>query len=103
MNTAERYDQGVQPLVFRISADVHLDYRSIPTFKNLCNDKLAVPAHVIVDLAKTRYIDSSGVALLHCLRHWINAPSVTLQVINCPPELRHCLSVGQLGHYIQVD
>lgn len=90
-------------VVFRVCTDEHFDYRSIHTFKNLCNEKLDVAAHVVIDMQKTRYIDSSGVALLYCLQHWIKAPQVSVQVINCSPDMRCLLSLGRLAHHVQID
>ncbi len=103
MNALKYADPAIQPQVFHITADEHLDYRSIHSFKNVCPRKLDTPAHVVIDMAHTRYVDSSGVALLHCLRHWVKAPLVTVQVVNCEPGMRRVLCTGRLAHHIQFD
>ena len=103
MTAVESYDRHPEPILFRVGVDEHFDYRSIPTFKNLCNDKLDREALVIVDMARTHYADSSGIALLRCLNHWIRAPRVTVQVINCTPQMRRILSGCRLAENITIN
>ena len=56
-----------------------------------------------VDMTHTRYVDSSGVALLHCLQHWIDAPMVVVRVINCHPNIYQILSASRLSHTILIN
>jgi anti-anti-sigma factor len=103
MNTAENYIEHPDPVVLKVELSEHFDYRSIHRFRNLCTEKMSTDVHVVVDMAATRYVDSSGVALLHCLQKWINAPMVIVQVVNCCPEMRRILSSSRLSHHILID
>ncbi len=103
MSAIEAYYQHPDPVVLRICLGEHFDYRSIHRFRNLCTETLEGDAHVIVDMAATRYVDSSGVALLQCLKQWIRAPMVTVQVINCCPQLRRMLTLSRLSSTVLID
>ena len=104
MSAIEKYhDPDADCLLLHICTDEHFDYRSIHTFKNLCKDKLDREVHVTVDMIKTRYIDSSGMALLHCLQHWVDAPRVVVRVANCSPELRHIFTSCRLSQHLVFD
>jgi anti-anti-sigma factor len=103
MIALESYLDQPDPVLLEVSTDEHFDYRSIHRFKNLCTERLAGDAHVTVDMSHTRYIDSSGVALLHCLQHWIDAPMVVVRVINCCPDIHQILSCSRLSHTILIN
>lgn len=93
MSACAVYENQPSSVVLRVHLGEHFDFRSIHSFRHLCTEKLEVTAEVIVDMSQTRYVDSSGAALLHCLQHWINAPAVDVQVINCCPDVRRILSL----------
>ena len=82
--------------VFEITLEEHFDYRSIQQFRKLSTDKMQESVQVLVDMRATRYIDSSGIALLHCLRHWIRSPEVSVELLNCSAELRQILPLSKL-------
>ncbi|MEE8059010.1 MAG: STAS domain-containing protein [Pseudomonadales bacterium] len=103
MSASEAYEKHPGSIVLRLSLGEHFDYRSIHTFRNLYTGKLQDNVYVVIDMAATRYVDSSGVALLHCLQYWINASIVTVQVINCCPELSRILTLSKLSPNIHVD
>ena len=103
MSAIESYQEHPDPVILQIHLDEHFDYRSIHRFRNLCTEKLDGDAHVVVDMKATRYIDSSGVALLQCLQQWIDAPMVIVQVVNCCPELRRILTLSRLSATILID
>jgi anti-anti-sigma factor len=91
------------PVLLEVSTGEHFDYRSILVFKQLCTEKLEGDAHVIVDMTHTRYVDNSGIALLHCLQHWIDAPKVKVSVTNCRPEIYQILNCSRLLHNILIN
>ncbi len=77
--------------VLNIELSEHFDYRSIHSFRRFCRERFDCETEVIIDMAATRYIDSSGVALLMCLYQWIKAPLVTVIVVNCAPAVETLL------------
>ena len=82
--------------VFEIVLEEYVDYRCLPTFRRLSTDKMEESVVVKVNMSETRFIDSSGIALLHCLRHWIRSPDVSVHLLNCRDDLRHMLPSSKL-------
>lgn len=78
----------------------HFDFRSIHSFRQYSKERFEIDTEVIVDMSETRYIDSSGVALLLCLYQWVHAPHVTVSAVNCDPAIRHILAHSQCGEKI---
>lgn len=97
----DQSDEGHK--VLTISLKEHFDYRSIHEFRTLCPSKMDCWVEVVIDMSKTRYMDSSGIALLLCLKKWINAPHVTLRVIHCNSEIRHILELSHCEDKITID
>lgn len=103
MSAIEKLEDHAEPMRLSISTAEHFDYRSIPVFKNLCKDKLDIDVEVVIDMTLTRYVDSSGMALLHCLQQWVRAPRVTVRLVNCNSQLRQILSRSRLSHHLLID
>ena len=103
MSALATLSHHTEAVFLRMTLGEHFDYRSIHSFRNFCKEKLLVDAHVQIDMKHTRYVDSSGVALLHCLQQWIHAPLVVVQVINCRPEIRKILAQSRFFQNILLD
>ncbi len=73
----------------------HFDYRSIHTFRQLYQRALSAEEEVVVDMAFTRYLDSSGIALLLCLHQWLKHPAGTVKINHCRADLRQILKLGR--------
>lgn len=101
MSAKDVSGQPDNAIVFHVIADERLDYKSINCFKNLCPTRLEQPACVVIDMSNTRYADSSGLALLHCLQHWIKAPEVYVRLENCPDDIRRVLMLDRLAKHIE--
>ena len=92
-----------ETVILRLNLSEHFDFRSIHSFRNLYTEKSLSNVEVVVDMSATRYIDSSGIALLECLRHWIKAPKATVvRITNCCPQLHEVLLLSKLSHTIAV-
>jgi anti-anti-sigma regulatory factor len=50
---------------------------------------------VVVDMAFTRYIDSSAIALLIRLCHWVGQPACVVKVTHCRPAVRQILALAR--------
>lgn len=81
---------------YTVFLDEHFDYRSIHTFRRSCPKEILSGMKVTIDMQATRYIDSSGVALLVSLYHQIRTEGVCVNVINCRPEVKRILSICHL-------
>lgn len=101
MSACQAYMDACQPVLgqstrklLTIQLGEHCDYRSIHGFRALCRELYQQEVEVIVDMQRTRYMDSSGVALLHCLFHWVRAPKVYVNIAHCSPVMRELLSAA---------
>ena len=73
----------------------HFDYRSVHHFKQSYQGNLNDALEVVVDMAFTRYIDSSGIALLMRLCHWVTHPACVVKVTHCRPSVRQILVLAK--------
>jgi anti-anti-sigma factor len=73
----------------------HFDYRSVHHFKQAYQGSLNEVMEVVVDMAFTRYIDSSGIALLVRLCHWVGQPACVVKVTHCRPAVRQILVLAR--------
>ena len=73
----------------------HFDYRSAHHFKQAYQGSLDEVMEVVVDMAVTRYIDSSGIALLIRLCHWVSQPACVVKVTHCRPAVRQILALAR--------
>ncbi|MEH6557214.1 MAG: STAS domain-containing protein [Oceanicoccus sp.] len=89
------HDHG-DSVVFTLSLEETFDYRAIGQFRGLSTDKMDNNVLVLLDMTRTRFVDKTGISLLHCLQHWIRAPLVVVQLLNCHPQIRQSLSESQL-------
>jgi anti-anti-sigma factor len=80
----------------------HFDYRSIAQFRNLCPKPINEPVNIVLDMAATRYIDSSGMALIMCLFQWVRAPQVSVQLINCSPAVRRLIELSRCRNKVSI-
>lgn len=92
MNACEAHGEPARRKLLMIQLGEHCDYRSIHNFRALCRESFEREVEVIVDMKRTSYMDSSGVALLHCLFHWVRAPKVHISISNCNQALKTLLS-----------
>jgi len=81
---------------YTVFLDEHFDYRSIHTFRRSCPKEILSGMTVTIDMRATRYIDSSGVALLVSLYHQVRSDGVSVNVINCSADIRRILSICHL-------
>lgn len=89
--------------VVNVDLDEHFDYRSIHHFKCLRGDKSEQWVEVVVDMSRTRFMDSSGVALLLCLFKWIKAPHVVVRISHCSPAIRSILQQSRGTQKLLID
>jgi anti-anti-sigma factor len=73
----------------------HFDYPSVHHFKQAYQGNLNNAMEVVVDMAFTRYIDSSGIALLIRLCHWVGQPACVVKVTHCRPAVRQILALAR--------
>jgi anti-anti-sigma factor len=102
MSACEAY-QGNAKQQLHIQLGEHFDFRSIHSFRQYSKEQFAKETEVVVDMQSTRYIDSSGVALLLCLFQWVHAPHVTVSAINCNPAIKHILLMSQCGDKVIIN
>lgn len=97
-NTAATIDSDTQyNKLVTIVLEEHFDFRSINSFRAQCCGKYKENVDVVIDMSATRYMDSSGVALLLCLYQWVRAPKVKVYISNCHSDIRDILSRSRLG------
>jgi anti-anti-sigma factor len=91
--------EAVVPLTNNDSVTIqlaeHFDYRSVHHFKQAYQGNLNNAIEVVVDMAFTRYIDSSGIALLMRLCHWVSHPECVVKVTHCRPAVRQILALAR--------
>ncbi len=85
-----------------IELEEHFDFRSIHRFRSYCTQRFEGDTEIIIDMDATRYIDSSGIALLLCLYQWVRAPKVEVTVVNCSPSIKHLLIKSHCGEKILI-
>ena len=95
MGALELVDTVAQPSNVTIQLSEHFDYRSIHQFKQCYRHRLSGVAEVVVDMAFTRYIDSSGIALLLSLYHWLGSPTAIVKITHCRPTMKQILVVAR--------
>lgn len=93
----------VLPRVVTITVGEHLDYRSIQCFRELCHERYQDDVEIHVDLSATRYVDSSGVALLLCLYQWMIAPHLQVRLQHCCAELREIFERARCADLLPID
>jgi anti-anti-sigma factor len=88
----------------RLSVELneHFDFREIHSFRNFSKQRFEKAVDVVIDMSRTRYIDSSGVALLLCLYNWVRAPKVNVIAINCSPAITEILNSSQCGSRVEI-
>jgi anti-anti-sigma factor len=91
--------EAVVPLTNNDSVTIqlaeHFDYRSVHHFKQAYQGNLNNAIEVVVDMAFTRYIDSSGIALLMRLCHWVSHPGCVVKITHCRPAVRQILVLAR--------
>ena len=88
---------------YQITLPECFDYTAIDPFSQLKNTLHSCPIEVVIDMHRTRCIDSSGIALLFCLWHWIKAPEVSVRVINATSAIAGQLKSGLHGSKLIID
>ena len=102
MSACEAIKDKINQHQLHIQLGEHFDYRSIHSFRQFSKERFKKDTEVIIDMAETRYIDSSGVALLLCLYQWVRAPEVIVTVINCNPVIENILNHSHCGNKINI-
>jgi anti-anti-sigma factor len=104
-NTATRISDDTQcNKLLTIELEEHFDFRFINSFRSQCCGKYNEDVDVVIDMLATRYMDSSGVALLLCLYQWVKAPKVEVYISNCHNDIRDILLRSRVaGKFILED
>lgn len=89
-------------MVYSIALDERFDYSSVDPFTRLKHRKHDCPVEVVVDMSATRFIDSSGIALLFCLLHWIKSPALKITVTNAAPDIKVLLGKARHGDKLTI-
>jgi anti-anti-sigma factor len=95
MGVCEAVDSFTNNNSVTIQLAEHFDYRSVHHFKQAYQGNLNEVIEVVVDMAFTRYIDSSGIALLMRLCHWVSHPACVVKVTHCRPAVRQILALAR--------
>lgn len=74
----------------------HFDFRLVTEFRRAYS-AIENPERVIVDLAKTDYIDSSGLGILIYLRKHFNCQKDDIHLINCNNEVTKTFAVARFN------
>lgn len=90
------YEIDTEANSITITVKGHFDFRLVTEFRRAYN-AIEAPKKVIVDLAKTEYIDSSGLGILIYLRKHFNCQKEDIHLINCNNEIQKTFAVARFN------
>jgi N-acetylglucosaminyldiphosphoundecaprenol N-acetyl-beta-D-mannosaminyltransferase len=96
-------DQGQGQQTALVSVERHLDVQYNEQFKQLCGKALAATPHVIVNLARARFVDSSIVGTLVALAKQADEAGGELRLAAVPENIRRTLTLLRLERFFIID
>ncbi len=57
----------------------------------------------IIDMAKTEFIDSSGLGMLLLMRERLGGSDTDIKILNCRPEIKRTLESVNLHRFMQIE
>jgi anti-anti-sigma factor len=87
-----------------IAISGRFDFSILQDFRNAYTlDVEGVIDKVIIDLAQSEHMDSSGMGLLLTLKKELELDSGCIEIKNCRPHIRDALLAARLDHFFKVD
>jgi N-acetylglucosaminyldiphosphoundecaprenol N-acetyl-beta-D-mannosaminyltransferase len=96
-------DQGQGQQVALVSVEGHLDVQYNEQFKQLCSKALAATPHVIVNMERARFVDSSIVGTLVALAKQADEAGGELRLAAVPDNIRRTLTMLRLERFFIID
>jgi N-acetylglucosaminyldiphosphoundecaprenol N-acetyl-beta-D-mannosaminyltransferase len=96
-------DQGQGEQVALVSVEGHLDVQYNEHFKQLCGQALAATPHVVVNMERARFLDSSIVGTLVALAKQADEAGGELRLAAVPENVRRTLNMLRLERFFIID
>lgn len=79
------------------------DFSALQNFRNAYEKVMPKPAHFIIDLKESEYLDSSALGMLLALRDYAGGDNSDVSVINCNPDVKKILVITKLDELFKVS
>ncbi len=86
-----------------ISICTSFDIHVYQEFSRAYKDVNLPGAKYIIDMAKTEFIDSSGLGMLLLMRERLGGSDTDIRILNCRPEIKRTLESVNLHSLVQID
>jgi anti-anti-sigma factor len=90
--------------VLEIAISGRFDFSILQDFRNAYSLDIEGPIDkVIIDLARSEHMDSSGMGLLLTLKKELSMESGSVELQHCRPHIRDALLAARLDHFFKVN
>ncbi len=90
--------------LLEIAISGRFDFSILQNFRNAYTLDISQPIEkVIIDLARSEHMDSSGMGLLLTLKKELKLDSGCVELQNCRPHIRDALLAARLDHFFKVN
>lgn len=100
MNIQSYFDPGSHTLTIAVKG--RLDFKVRQEFRNAYERSDISPRHVIIDLAHTEFMDSSGLGMLLLIRDYLQADKSMIRLVNANEEIGKVLAIANFDKLFTV-
>ena len=92
-------DKSVVTIGMCASFDIHI----FQEFSQVYKGEVLPGAKYVIDMAKTEFIDSSGLGMLLLMRERLGGSDTNISILNCRPEIKRTLESVNLHSFIHIE
>jgi len=85
-----------------ISVQGRFDFSAHRDFRASYARESIDPAHYVVDLRETTYLDSAALGMLLLLRDHAGGDSAEVKIVNCNPDVRRILTISNFEQLFDI-
>ena len=86
-----------------ISVSASFDIHVFQEFSRVYKEVNQPGAKYIIDMAKTEFIDSSGLGMLLLMRERLGGSETDISIVNCRPEIKRTLESVNLHRFVKIE
>jgi len=101
MTIAANYAEAEDTLTIVVKG--RFDFSSLQAFRNTYENLKKKPAHFVIELAESDYLDSSALGMLLALRDYAGGDSADIRILHCNPDIRKILVITKLDELFKVE
>jgi len=89
--------------ILTITVKGRFDFSSLQAFRNTYENLPKKPAHYVIELAESDYLDSSALGMLLALRDYAGGDTADIRIAHCNPDIRKILVITKLDELFKVE